>query len=313
MTKLVKQSRKLSYGIFALSLYEQRIMFRIILEGQSLLKGKYVYTCHKLAKSLEDCPDVKMEIKCKDLLSDGCCRYEDIYNAAISFAQKQIGFWDDEKKNYQYSSVIFNVIVGGGSIRFQVSRFFWFWFLDFSRGFSYYDIEKAMSLPSPLYMRLYMFAVSIKDKLTISIDNLKAWFCVSEKYKLTADFIRKVIDPCKKYLDEKNFPSFEFEKIFEGKKIVALRFSSTRKDEPALKEPKWKLFPEMQFNRICRYLMVCSQFSEQELKPHVALITAIAEHPQGLQKIEEITHRANKQLKGKGWIIAALRAEFKVQ
>ena len=69
----------------------------------------------------------------------------------------------------------------------------------------------------------------------------------------------------------------------------------------------------MQFNRICRYLMVCSQFSEQELKPHVALITAIAENPQGLQKIEEITHRANKQLKGKGWIIAALRAEFKVQ
>lgn len=70
-------------------------------------------------------------------------------------------------------------------------------------------------------------------------DGLRERFCLQNKYKLTADFRRYVIDVAKKELDESSPYSFVTEEEKEGKKVIGWIlfpvFYEDRED-PALQE-----------------------------------------------------------------------------
>ena len=68
-----------------------------------------------------------------------------------------------------------------------------------------------------------LFINSIKEA-NKSIDDLKEMFKVSDKYKLTANFINKVIVPAKKELDKSSPYTFSYDQIKTGRKITGIRF-----------------------------------------------------------------------------------------
>lgn len=80
-------------------------------------------------------------------------------------------------------------------------------------------------------MRFYELLSGQKTKLIYSIDQLKEMFLVADKYKLTADFIRKVVEPAKKELDDLAPYSFEWSANKEGRKIVSINFYPIYKPE----------------------------------------------------------------------------------
>ena len=94
-------------------------------------------------------------------------------------------------------------------------------FLDFSKGFSKYELVTAMKFESIYAMRFYELLSGQKKPIIYSIDNLKIMFQIEDKYKLTADFFRYVIEPAKKELDKSAPYSFEYTPIKQGRKIVS--------------------------------------------------------------------------------------------
>ena len=63
-----------------------------------------------------------------------------------------------------------------------------------------------------------------KTPINYSIENLKEIFGLGDKYKLTANFINKVIVPAKKELDSRSPYTFHYEPIKTGRKITSIHF-----------------------------------------------------------------------------------------
>ena len=103
--------------------------------------------------------------------------------------------------------------------------------LDFSRGFSRYDLEIAFSLESAYSMRFYEMLAGQEDPITYSIDALRKQFCLEDKYAMTKDFIRRVVEPAMKELDSKSPISFTYTPLKEGRKIAKLMFFPVRHEE----------------------------------------------------------------------------------
>ena len=63
-------------------------------------------------------------------------------------------------------------------------------------------------------------------------------FQISNKYKLTADFIKRIIEPAKKELDEKSPYTFHYNTIKTGRKITGIRFIPIH--QPQFEDPELK-------------------------------------------------------------------------
>ncbi len=75
---------------------------------------------------------------------------------------------------------------------------------NFSEGFRKFELKTAMEFDTIYAMRFYELLSGKTDPITYSIDNLKIMFQLENKYKLTTDFIRRVIEPAQKGLAEKD-------------------------------------------------------------------------------------------------------------
>ena len=73
-------------------------------------------------------------------------------------------------------------------------------------------------------MRLYELLSGQKSPLIYTIDTLKEMFQIADKYPRNPDFIKRVIDPAKKELDEKSPYSFEYKILKDGKQFHAIKF-----------------------------------------------------------------------------------------
>jgi len=73
-------------------------------------------------------------------------------------------------------------------------------------------------------MRFYELFANQKTPLIYSVTDLKIMFGLEKKYKLTADFIKRVIDTAQKELNEKSPYSFEYKPLKTGRKITRINF-----------------------------------------------------------------------------------------
>ena len=316
--KEVLQSYILTTAKYDYSVYEKRILYRIIELNQSLIEGKKLNQNYSVEKDIYD--DVKYTLPVSAFLYSKEDREDKNHSrikTALRSLQKKIISYDDEQE-YKSDGIIFKVRINkySQSVSFFVTDWIYQTLMDFSKGFRKYELATAMKFESVYAMRFYELLSEQKKPINYSIESLKEMFGLTDKYKLTANFINKVIIPAKKELDEKSPYTFKYEKLINGRKTTGIRFipiyQPQFEDENLKKMKLNKQISNRWFipKNIEEYLKYNFDFSDKELKNNLNLFENLynnlsEEHL--LDFLVELREPSAYADNRKGFIIGALK------
>ncbi len=223
INKEVIQSYIMTTAKYDFSVYEKRILYRIIETTQKLLNGKKLNKGYSIEKTLFD--DRLVSIPISAILNgEEDKNHYQVRKALTSLRNKTFEYEDDklwkligviEKPKFEkYDTVA----------TFELQAEVYDAILNFSKGFRKYELKTAMSFESTYSMRFYELFSGQKKPMTYMIETLKKMFQIENKYKQINDFTKRVIDVAKRELDKKSPYSFEYKYIKTGRKITSILF-----------------------------------------------------------------------------------------
>ena len=195
---------------------------------------------------------------------------------------------------------------------FQVSRVLYDVMFNFSLGYKAYDLEEALTLPTPYAVRMYVLLNGQIKPLTWSVEKLKEMFGVADKYTQTADFIKKVIEPTRIALVNHHCNGFTYCRVFEGNKVTHLRFFPVKvekKEEVMYKD----LTREQLVQRKAIEIMLANDcfFTWKEIGANKTTITRFSSLLGAVDSMMSIVQRAKRKHMDKGYIVNAMKDEVK--
>ena len=304
----IVQSFIFSLARVRLSLYEQRILLRVVESAQVYLHGLWLKD--NLKQIDGPTANVRIDIVVKDLLTEGSKHYEDVKEAVLSLQKRTMEYYDSTKRTWYATPIIYNASMkqGSGVITFYVASAVFRCILDFTKGFSRYNLEKALQLPSPYAVRMYALMASQTHPITLKVEELYKTFDVVGKYSQTSDFIKKIIDTAKANLDSLGMSSFTYSTVRSGRRISAITFTPVRRDLKAASALMAQLpLSALVAKELKISLMQKFGFSARELSAHKQLLERFGKIDCWPQKLMEIEHRVKKGDKTKGYTINAIK------
>ncbi len=218
----VFQSYVLTTAKYQFSVYEKRILYRLVEFAQQTIKDasnggllkmnmRPLYSQNLLDGGLElgfyisDILDVYSE-------DNPAKHYERVKEAFKNLSKKTIEWEDTSKDTWRCTTFVYNIELTKrqGFVKFQISKWFWNIILDFTKGYRKYELLTAMKLKSPYSMRFYELMSGQKKPITYSVEQLREMFGLEDKYKRPSSIIKRVIEPAKKELDSAAPYSFNF-------------------------------------------------------------------------------------------------------
>lgn len=263
-------------------------------------------------------PDVgvsrRFSFPAKELYPDGVVHYKIVQDAVVSLMSKIVQHYDSQAKVWRSASIISEALIDGprGLVSFSCSEWVLGLILDFSRSFSSYDMEVAMSLRSPYTARFYMLVNSMKQPLSFKVSTLRGILGCEEIYPKTSDLIKRVIAPASRELEKANVNGFDYKTIRRGDaskspivmiQIVPVKRQSVQSVVARAPVGAWVpgwlkdiLIMELGFDaaELGRVKVVCHEF---------------AKLPNAVNRIDIIIRRARIKRKGHGYIINAMKSE----
>lgn len=224
INKDVIQSYIITTARYDFSVYEKRILFRLIEMCQFQLEGKKLDKHFHLERNLFGDYIVSVPISAF-LNGEDDEHYARVKQALKDLRNKTIEYEDD--KEWKLIGLIEKPkFEKRGVAHFEIQPEIYDAIFNFSKGFRRYELETVMSFNSVYAMRMYELISNQETLKPYSIDKLKLMFKVQDKYTLTADFIRRVIDAAKTELDEKSPYSFTYKTDSQkgSKKITSIQF-----------------------------------------------------------------------------------------
>ena len=224
----VVQSYIATTAMYDFNVYEKRVMYNLVRLAQSQIEGVVLTdNLHKI------CHDMKGYVHVTLPLSDFLADEEDknhrrVKDALKSLHRKTFEYLDDDVWECISIIALPKIALHSRQVSFIVDSRVWDVLLDFSRGFSRYDIEVAFRLESCYSMRFYELMACQKEPITYSIDALRRIFKLEDKYAFTKDFIKRVVESSKIELDQKSPVSFTYAPVKDGKRITQLIFFPVR-------------------------------------------------------------------------------------
>lgn len=326
--KSVIQSRQITLARYKLSPSEKRILThemkicQYLLEGQPLVGN--IYEKVRIEKNLLG--DIYVEIPFKELGADKN-RYTAVKNALWNLNKRSIEVVDDEHEAIVRLVEMPRLVKkGSGFVSFVIHSDLVKAFLDFSKGYSQYQLETSLSLSTTYAMRLYEMVSLNEDlsKLKFKIDTLRDKFQTGDKYKNNVDFIRNIIDTSKKELDEKSPWTFDYSTIKEGRRIEYIQFYpkyQAELDEPGAALDRIESINDkalLFLNADIRNFLLRNGWEKQEIEAHKDLWLEFAKvFPDTAQDF--ITKKWKRVLELKdeflvdnphGWLINAMTKEL---
>ena len=108
-----------------------------------------------------------------------------------------------------------------------------------AKGYTKYSLDVAFKTSSPNTFKLYQYFSHFKDKQQIqcSVDTIKKWLLIENKYHHPSKIKEKILVPASKELKEKADVWFEVvEHIKKGRKMLGWKFKIyTKEDEKEVK------------------------------------------------------------------------------
>jgi plasmid replication initiation protein len=309
------QSYILTSARYDFSVYEKRILYRVIELLQDYTSGVKLNHKYNIQKTIFDDVDITMPASAflKDEEDNNYTRSK---TALLSLNKKIIEYEDDERW------AAFNLIERpdiyklGDSVSFRISPIIAKAFLDFSKGFSKYELKVAMSFESTYAMRFYELLSGQKTPITYTIENLKIMFKVQNKYNLTSDFFRYVVDIAKKELDKKSPYTFEYKKNKVGRSFISITLFPIYQPDHRDSEIEARKLRENVSLRwdldklIINYLKENYVFSDNEIKNNLDLFKRAQIELDLLYFLSTQKMNAEKKTNPKGWIINAIKKQL---
>jgi len=321
--KEVIQSYLMTSAKYNFSIYEKRILYRVIEIAQSDTKGKKLDKTYTIGKTLFD--DRILKIKTSDFLKDSKDNnYFEVKKALTSLRNKTIEYETD--KVWKLIGIIEKPTIDkyDSFATFEIQPEIWKAILNFSKGYSKYELAVAMAFNSVYSMRFYeLFSNNLKPT-TLRIDDLKERFGISEKYKnRPADFILNVVEFAKKELDKKSEVSFNYSKIKEGRKVTMIKFvpyyiASNANEEKKAIELQKKISLRFDFNKDFLEYLNSLGFTEQGIRNNIKLFRSFNSKGDLYGFLKKINRNASKAANPQGYMIGAMKTymkkmEFEVQ
>lgn len=306
----ITQSFLLSITRVRLSLYEQRILTKIVEHGQTAIKG---YSPLQYKHIHNPFGNETIRVPIRYVLSENTKDYGKVIEACKALMSRKFEFYDPHTKTYYADTCIHNVrhIKGSGEVTFMVSRILFEVMLNFQLGYKKYDLEEALNLPTPYAVRLYVLLNGQTTPINMDIEKLKEMFGVADKYNQTRDFIKKVIEPARLALVNNHCNNFTYARVTEGRKVVALKFFPVK----VTKEDS-KLYGDLTKEQLtqvvaCRTMLAKDMgFTWKEINANKVTIEKFARLIGAVDSLYSIMQRAQRKGMDKGYIIAAMKSEY---
>jgi len=220
----VVQSYIATTAMYDFNVYEKRVLYNLVKLAQSQIEGiRLAENLYRIEHQYSEL--IKIELPISDFLLGS----EDKHHARIKEALQSL-----HRKTFSYRdaqvwecfSIIANpkIELRSSQVSFYVNTKVWDVLLDFSRGFSRYDLEVAFSLESPYSMRFYEMLCGQEYPIRLSIDSLRKEFKLEDKYPLTKDFIKRVVESARQELKEKSPVTFDYRPVKSGRKFTQIVF-----------------------------------------------------------------------------------------
>lgn len=313
----VVQSFILTTAKYDYSLHEKNILYAIIDVLQDYIAGLKLNQKYVINKTLYDDLDITLPISVF-LKSEKDKNHALIKKSLLSLNSKIYKYETDKIITYYNIIERPSIIKNSHTISFRLAPALVQAFLDFSKGFSKYELRTAMSLGSVYSMRFYELMSGQKKPITYKIETLKSMFCLEEKYNRINDFLKRVIEPAKKELDDKSPYSFEYSMIKTGRKMTHIKFypvyQEDKRDPNLLRNESAKQTSIYGWGmgHLSKYLIAEFGFTEQEIKNNSNLLNKAINHKTFDLPIflAEQSRNAKTKKNPKGWIIGAVKKQM---
>jgi plasmid replication initiation protein len=229
--KDVIQSYIITAAKYDFSVYEKRILFRVVECFQSFLEGQKLDENFSMTQGVYG---IKISLPLSSLLvGENDNNHNKIKNAFLSLMKKEILYEDNKVWKACTMVIAPEMIKYDRTVTFCLHQMVYEALMDFSKGYRKYELDVALSFNSIYSARLYEIVSGQTNSLTYSIDCLKGMFKLENKYRNVNDFVSYVIKPSKQELDLKAPYSFiyqmEYEKVRDPlkrgrKKIIGITF-----------------------------------------------------------------------------------------
>lgn len=315
-SRQVVQSYLFTTAVYDFNVYEKRIIYNLVRLAQSQLEGvKLSDSLYKIDHAYKDY--IVVELPISDFLTDQDDKNHSRIKAALkSLHQKTFTYQEDGV--WECFSIIANpkIRLRSSKVSFIVDSRVWDVLLNFTKGFSRYDLEIAFKLESTYSMRFYELLAGQKEPIAYSIENLRKEFKLDGKYKLNKDFIRRVVESAKNELDLKSPVTFTFRPLKEGKKITRIMFYPLRQED---KEPQDSFFKEIirkygssaHLSSEEKRLLVEIGFSEIGIRNNLELFMECKKRLDFIYELALIVGKSRDKNNPCGWCIKTLIGKLK--
>lgn len=318
------QSYVLTTAKYDFSVYEKRILYRLVECCQFAIEGKRLNAGYVYQPSLfEGLYSIKMPISA--FLGDNEDKNTgEVKKALRSLRNKTLEYEYDDSELGRVWKLIGLIELPKfehrGYVDFKIHPEIHEAILHFSKGFRKYELKTAMGFKSVYSMRFYELLSGQKKPLTYTIDQLKIMFKLENKYTRggsAGDFVRKTVDVAKKELDEKSPYSFEYKRNTVGKKIVSITFYPTinpenRDSELEKRDLQKKASICWDLDRIVvNYLKENFGFTDKGIRNNIDLLKVAQRDLDLMLFLSGIRVKARDKKNPQGWTLGAIKKALK--
>lgn len=310
------QSYIVTTAKYDFSVYEKRILYRIIEKMQFELEGQKLDKTF-VPKNLFG--DMIIRIPVKEFLNGEHDKNHSRAKKALADLRNKTIEIEDEK-SWRLLGIIEKpkVEMYDGVAVFEINKEIYEVLLNFAKGYRKYELTTAFNFESVYAMRFYELFSGKTTKITYSIEALKKMFGIADKYMgRPASFISKVVKVGKDELDKKKSPyTFDFTTKKTGRILTHVDFypKKTKYADEAIEKkksqksasPRWVLSKPLIFALQEKY-----GFGDKEIKIHLDLLGEANEKLDLLSLLSEKAAYCSGRNNPIGSIITIIRKELK--
>lgn len=313
--KDIIQSYIITSARYDFSVYEKRILYRIVEANQEVLENKHLSNKYIIDTDLFNTKSYLMPISCF-LNSEEDKNHKRIKEAFRSLEDKSFMYEDDDIITSIRLVRKFEINKRSGFVRFSLDLPIYSALIDFSKGYKKYELQTAMQFESVYSMRFYELMSGQKEPIEFKIGTLKEMFSISDKYKRVNDFLRYVLDVAKKELDEKSPYSFEYEPLKQGRAYYSILFfpkynPKNRDTELERRDLQKQVSLSWDLPRnIVDYLKHNFGFTTDGIKNNIDLFKSAHDKIDLIEFLASIKGKVRESKNPQGYVIGAIRKQI---
>ena len=315
--KNIIQSYLITAARYDFNVHEKRILYRLVEMCQMQLEGQKLNVNFRMDKTLFG--DYICEVPISSFLADNEDKNHEMVKEALRRLRNKTIEVEDEYEWKLIGIIEKPKFEKRGIAKFEIQPEIFDAILKFSKGFRKYELKIAFEFESVYSMRFYELFSGKTTPITYSLNDLKIMFKIEGKYRLTTDFIRRVIEPAQSELKIKAPFSFEYKPVTQGKKITAFTFYPYKIAENVDNDLEGKNLQKQTAltwdldKMIVDYLKQNYYFETDEIKHNRNLFVEASEKIDLMNLLSQKRRQASTKKNPKGWLINAIKAEIRAQ